>query len=201
MPTGYTAKLMGEGQSFKEFAMLCARAMGACISMKDDPFDKTIPEKFSSSDYYTENLQRAKNQLKKFKKTSSSEIQLWGSSQIEKMLESTTKAYNVSKEEDQRLSDMKKHVLNWNPPTPEHENFKKFMLEQIDVSFNNMSDYYNRELKNIKKLTPNKVFVNQLKTIEGQIKYYNEQMKNETKSIESKNNWISELRNSLEKEV
>ena len=34
MPTGYTYKI-GEGASFKEFVMACARAFGACVEMRD----------------------------------------------------------------------------------------------------------------------------------------------------------------------
>jgi hypothetical protein len=56
MPTGYTAKLMEEGQSFPEFAMRCARNFGALIMMRDESLDVPIPEQFEPSDYYRKKL-------------------------------------------------------------------------------------------------------------------------------------------------
>jgi hypothetical protein len=36
MPTGYTEKLMEKGQTFQQFALLCARNFGALVMMRDD---------------------------------------------------------------------------------------------------------------------------------------------------------------------
>ena len=41
---------MNEGQDFKSFAMTCARAMGACVTIRDEPFDAPIPT-IKPSDY------------------------------------------------------------------------------------------------------------------------------------------------------
>ena len=59
MPTGYTAKLMEQGQTFPEFIMSCARAFGALIMMRDDPANAPIPEKFEPSDYHVRALKKA----------------------------------------------------------------------------------------------------------------------------------------------
>ena len=63
MPTGYTAKLMENGQSFQEFVMFCARAMGVCVMMRDDSLDKPIPEKFEPSDYELKEMAKARTEL------------------------------------------------------------------------------------------------------------------------------------------
>lgn len=41
-------------------------------------------------------------------------------------------------------------IEKWIPPTSEHENVKKFALNQIDISLNtDMREYCNKELKKI----------------------------------------------------
>lgn len=44
MPTGYTNRIQnGEITEFKDFALACARAFGALISMRDDALDAPMP--------------------------------------------------------------------------------------------------------------------------------------------------------------
>lgn len=65
MPSAYTAPVQdGKITEFKDFAILCARAFGACIDMRDDPLDKPIPEAFSPvTKHYDEALATATNKL------------------------------------------------------------------------------------------------------------------------------------------
>ena len=45
MPSGYTEGVAsGKVTEFKEYALLCARAFGACISLRDEPLSLEIPE-------------------------------------------------------------------------------------------------------------------------------------------------------------
>ena len=64
MPSGYTENIYyGKEVTFKDFALGCARAFGACVMQRDDPADvkpKIMPEE----SYHTEKLK----ELKKFKK-------------------------------------------------------------------------------------------------------------------------------------
>ena len=59
MPTGYTSKI-ADGIGFKDFALSCARAFGACIEMRDDPSDKPIPNEFKPNDYHKKRMAAAK---------------------------------------------------------------------------------------------------------------------------------------------
>ena len=65
MPTGYTAWIE-EGATFEEFILGCARAFGACISMRDEPLSKQIPEQFKESSYDKEKVQEYIELLKKY---------------------------------------------------------------------------------------------------------------------------------------
>ena len=69
MPTGYTLDLYDvKDITFEEFALRCARAFGALISMRDEPIDAPIPERFEPSDYHLKELEKAKKRLKEVKK-------------------------------------------------------------------------------------------------------------------------------------
>lgn len=53
MPTGYTACVSdGTVTDLKTFAMRLARGMGACVSMRDEPHDAPLPERFEPSPYH-----------------------------------------------------------------------------------------------------------------------------------------------------
>ena len=56
MPTGYTADIE-KGITFNKFIMDCARAFGACITMRDDPHDKEISDEFEENSYHKEQVE------------------------------------------------------------------------------------------------------------------------------------------------
>lgn len=75
MPSGYTSDIYeGKDISGKDFILKCARAFGATIMMRDEPLDKEIPV-FEPSTYYIEVLEKAKNELEKYKKMSTEEAE------------------------------------------------------------------------------------------------------------------------------
>lgn len=65
MPTGYTADLYdGKDVSFEGFALNCARAFGALVSLRDEP-DAEIPDEFKVDEYYVKKFEEAKEELEK----------------------------------------------------------------------------------------------------------------------------------------
>lgn len=64
MPTGYTASVQdGKITEFRDFAMQCARAFGATITMRDDPSDAPIPEAFEPENYNAKRLIEAQEEI------------------------------------------------------------------------------------------------------------------------------------------
>ena len=75
MTTGYTDAVgKGEITEFKDYALLCARAFGACVSMRDEPLDAEIPEEFKPNDYHEKSLQKARGEDNEFLKKSDDEV-------------------------------------------------------------------------------------------------------------------------------
>lgn len=135
MPTGYTAGVAdGEVTEFADFAMDCARAFGALITMRDDPKGAPIPDEFKPDSYHQGALDKAKERL--------AEVQAWDAATAdEKAMESHLKALATQEslvESDQvkreRYEAMLAKVEAWTPPTPDHDEMKKFMIEQLEGS-------------------------------------------------------------------
>jgi len=132
MPSGYTY-LLQEGKDFKTFAKRCLRAFGAYIHMRDEPSDKP-PEPRKPSSYHLDELNDEIKNLEKFKKFPDSKIRTiikneWGN-EVKRVLEYIEKDKNVRKNYEDALSEANAYI----PPTSEHEDFKKFMIEQIEKS-------------------------------------------------------------------
>src|SRR5688572_14375055 len=106
MPTGYTSTLMEKGQSFPEFTMLCARAFGALIEMRDESLDATIPEKFEPSDYYTDRIAALKAELDTLTSMNASEREAYGQSQKQAVIKSAEQWLEKNLTENNRLQEM-----------------------------------------------------------------------------------------------
>lgn len=146
MPTGYTADVQsGKVTSFREFAANCARAMGANILMRDDPADAPIKD-YEPSTYYKDELERAKADaydLEKMTNEEAARIQARENAERAKHLREAVERHQA---ERARYESMLAKVQAWTPPTPDHENFKAFMIEQLTSSISHdcydPSDYY-----------------------------------------------------------
>jgi hypothetical protein len=84
VPTGYTATLNHGEQTFPDFALHCARAFGALVSLRDESSDTPIPEVIEPSPYELEYLE--KTRVKLFELTELSFSQ-WADRQDEELAE------------------------------------------------------------------------------------------------------------------
>lgn len=134
MPTGYTSKLCDGPQTFEDFAMECARAFGALVTMRDDDTNAPIPEEFTPSVYHENAVAFAKLELARFKAMDDRTAER---DAIKEYDVAVTK-YHEQREENRairdRLGAMRRDVREWVPPTPDHAGMKKFMLEQLDTT-------------------------------------------------------------------
>ena len=74
MPTGYTEDIYnGKDVTFKDFALKCARAFGACVHQREDNIDDPPRLKIADTSYYEEKLKKAKA----FKKPTKAEYNLY----------------------------------------------------------------------------------------------------------------------------
>lgn len=203
MPTGYTSYIKdGKITSGKEFLKLCTRAFGIAVDLKDESLDVPTPNHFEPHPYYE----------KAYKDSLVSREKAY-SMTLEEVKEDIISKYNANKgraekileeykDEDEKYLKVREEVEKWTPPTPEHENLKKFCLEQIDMSLN--TDLYEWYEKDINK---------ELDTSDGAIRKYIDDLKDqedekvnraykkyqaELKRVEEKNLWMKQFLDSLE---
>lgn len=196
MPTGYTAKLMESGQTFQEFIMGCARAFGALVQMRDDPYDTPVPEKFEPSDYHVKRLIESREKLARLKAMTDTERQEFGEAEktadilrIEKWLEKDLA-------ENDRLVAMEEQVKAWQPPTSDHKGLKDFMLQQIEVSRNNV-DYIRESLKSANAKPALAYYIAAVSDASHAINYNTEGNAKEIERAAVRSEWVRQLRLSI----
>jgi len=142
MATGYTADIAND-ISFEKFVMNCARAFGACITMRDDPKDVEIPE-FEPSMYHAERLREAKEELDSIKRMSLTEATHLATEEFKSNLEFNIRAIDNSNTLRKKYLSMLAKVKKWKSPSSEHDNMKKFMCKQVNDSMEHDCDtqYY-----------------------------------------------------------
>jgi len=196
MPTGYTRQIK-DGISFQQFAMSCARAFGACIMMRDDPADKSIPEKFEPSTYNSRELNKAQKELEKINKLSIEEGKREAITEFADEIQRRNRDIEENRKLINQYKDMLQQVEQWQPPTPDHIEFKKFMISQIEgsIKFDGNEDYY---IKNpIKKLTGEDWLARKRKDILWNIAYHAKEYNDEIERTNQRNKWVKDLRDSL----
>jgi hypothetical protein len=170
---GYTADIHKKSESlfevtdtaldalFAEFANKCARAFGACIMQRDD--DPNDPPKLNEpSSYHVERIDEAKGKLESFIRQKSFNRERVVTRWIDESLTALDEHHQHvkqkmnSKKVFDRLIDKAK---NWVAPSPEHEKFKTFLIEQLTMT--NESDniwsisYHTEQIKTSIFANPN----------------------------------------------
>lgn len=135
MPTGYTAEVVdGKITDFPAFVMICARAFGALISMRDEPMDAPIPDEIKPSNYYVRKVEDRSRELGAVQKMTDAEARTAAEADHAKALKSRSDYLARQDAEAARINAMLAQVRAWTPPTPDHTEMKKFMIEQLTIS-------------------------------------------------------------------
>jgi DNA repair exonuclease SbcCD ATPase subunit len=196
MPTGYTAKLVESGQTFEEFVLTCARAFGACIEMRDEPLSKPVPEKFEVNPWHKNQLRAAKAELTRLKKLTATKKKVLGEKQRAQEIKSHEQYIQKQAAENARINQMILKVKAWEPPTPDHQGIKDFMLEQLNMSLGS-SEYSERSLAQAKTRKPLDYYQAALRSAERDIKYHEEKMQEEVTRTDGRSDWVRQLRESI----
>lgn len=126
MPTGYTAKIT-EGQNFRDFVLGCTKAF-----ISYDGIDLTEAD----TNYAQERLDEALMERAKWLPLNTiQKKKLWVKYQEEAM-DAYDKAYEDWVTEERAYILMKDQILDWGVPSPDHQEFVDFMLQQINISRN-----------------------------------------------------------------
>ena len=182
---------MEEGQAFPEFVLLCARAMGATIMMRDEPLDAPIPE-FEPSDYSSKRLAEARAELDRLIAMTGDERLAFGQKKRDEAIERAKRYLEKDATENARLIEMRDQVSAWHPPTPDHVGLKEFMLDQINISMNR-TDYWESEITTAEGSDPGEYYDNSVTRANRDIEYHTKGDREERERTAARNKWVKEL--------
>lgn len=136
MPTGYTYQVCeGKITEFPEFAMSCARAFGALITMREEPASAEIPDEIApDTKYYDDRLAEDMERMGEVQAMSMEDANTAALEAHRSALASRAKYLADKDEEAARLNAMIAKVRAWKPPTSDHVEMKDFMIQQLTVS-------------------------------------------------------------------
>lgn len=200
MPTGYTATICEKTQSFEDFALDCSRAFGALIEIRDEPNGAPIPERFEPSDYAKNKQAEAEARFEQFKKHTPKEQATLGAKLKQDSLESLNDWADRDAMANARIFGMRAKVEAWTPPTADHQQLKTFMLEQLDISLNDLN-YINQQIASEELRAPMEFYKAAYDSAKKDCGYYAQQHAEEVQRTEGRNEWLAQLRASLTSQV
>ena len=195
MPTGYTAKVQ-KGISFEEYALDCARAFGALVTMRDEPSDKEIPEKLIPDDYHLKAKVLLEEELSTLKALTEVEAdKLAFENYITEELRREDRLKELALIEE-RYNVMLSKVESWVAPTKDHDNLKEFMTSQLvdSIDFDCGTSYSDTPTI---RMTGTQYRSEREAELYKEISYHLKSYSEEVKRTDERNKWIEELRNSL----
>ena len=194
MATGYTHPVIeGEITELKDFAMLCARAFGACITMRDESLDTKIPDEFTpSTQYYDDEIETTIVEIDMLSALDPSKYEELAQAAYDESYAEYLKSQEDSKRENAALDLMMEKVKKWTP-SEDLIGLKKFMIEQLDISGNRY------HLTAPKRQTGDEWFKNELEYKCDHLKHCTESRNKEIERTKQRNEWIRKLRTELEK--
>lgn len=145
MPTGYTAFIEdGNITTGKEFLLLCSRAFGIAMEIRDEPLSVPTPTTFEPNGYYKNRYESAVKRLEAERNISFDDAKRRMRSDYNKRVEDAKRIVANMTAINERYAKVRGQVSGWIPPTENHKGIKKFALEQIDMCVNSdkMFAYY-----------------------------------------------------------
>lgn len=194
MPTGYTHEVCeGKVTEFSTFAMICARAFGALIMMRDDPMDTPIPNEMKpDTQYYDNNIANNTERLNEIQAMTLEDCET-AALEAHRQASDYRKKYLADKDaEASRLNSMLAKVRAWGPPTSDHVGIKDFMIEQLTISL--PGDY----APSIPPLLDGATWRQQeIDRLSDTIVYHQKERSKEIDRSSARTKWVNDLRASL----
>lgn len=197
MPTSYTSFVAdNENFTFPEFAMRCAREFGALVSMRGESLDTPVPERFEPDDSCRKEYEEAKAAYAAFIANPPTEEEL--SKEYDEYVtlnkEQYAKTIADQREKRNRYERMLTKVLEWKPPTPDHEGLRRFMIYQLQESIEFDCTEYDLA-------TPDRegyiFFHKDGASLKAELERKARRWREELERTRKRNRWIKDLRDSL----
>lgn len=192
MPTANTKAII-DGADFKEYALICARSFGALIHMRDEPFNApiTLP---AVSDYHSNAISEATELLKFLDSASQKTLEAKAKEEHESDLKYYNESIQEAKDTAAKYNAIQEQAENWECPSVDHEDFKKFMISQIvDSRPWDCKSYAPKP----EMLTGEQWKKKMLEKATKDLAYHATELEKEQKRVQQRTDWILQLQESL----
>lgn len=175
--------------------MICSRAMGALVMMRDEPFDAPIPDRFEPSSYHADKITQIEKDLAWCENMADSEAEREAEKDHAERCATNAKCIQEANDQRALYESMLDKVMAWNAQTADHEGFKKFMVDQITQSmqFDCNTKYY----EDPPKLSGADWRIGKINKAHRDLAYHKENHLSEVQRTEQRNEWLRQLRDSL----
>lgn len=191
MPTGYTAPIEdGTLTDFRTFALRCARAFGATIEQRDEAID-ALPRERKIDTYYRTRVEEALENQKRLNAMTLTEAEHAAQVEYDKSVATREEVKREHALRAGRYATMLAEVEMWEPPTPEHEGLKRFMIEQITESLPRGG------YPKVVKLTAKAWLADRRTRAEEEVERASKAFNDEKERVANANAWIRALYDSL----
>lgn len=195
MPTGYTAPVQsGKVATLNEFAMQCARAFGALITMRDDPLGAPIPDKIEpQTSYHDKALAEAHAALAEMRSLTPEQAEYRA---LKAYDEATASHMAYAREKDEqrgRYEAMLEKVEAWQAPE-EVSGLRSFMLKQLRESIDFDCGHQSPAPE---RLMGEKWRAEMVEKAERDIAYHTKARAEEVDRAADRTRWLTTLRTSL----
>lgn len=193
----------GEDINFYQFITAMARGFSPLAFMEDMPEDALIPESIPDtlSAYYRKSMVEKEQKLAGFLKLSMHDKLAGARGDKRELIAKYEKLVRDAVRVRERISPLLEKVKAWTPPSSMHENFQEYMEKQLmDVLRYDGGEAFKESLVGVYKLTPWEMVKSSEATLRGDVVYYRNCVAEQEEKQRSSVEWVSLLRESLEKE-
>ena len=181
MANGYVHDLISNKYTMEQWALRCARAFGALITMRDEPTDAPIPTEIKPDSYYADRVTKVKADIEALKAMPDS-VLLEQQEQVRKdSLKSTLESKARAGDENATCQAMLEKVQAWEPPTPDHQDLKSFMIKSLTEALSHNSGMYETDIESLSRPTdPSKIASvrrERLASLEHDLAYLREELR------------------------
>jgi len=196
LATGYTDYVRsGKVTTLRAFAMVCARAFGACIAMRDDPMDVEIPSEFKpDTSYHDEAIARATSKLRELPLLSEEECAR--RSRVEFAADAAERAKWAQERADTRkkYEAMLSQVKAWKVPKGV-AGLRKFMIDQLEESIR--FDCHADTITASEPKSGEAWRRGAIRMAKSDLGYHTRERRAEIKRVADRNKWLASLRSSI----
>jgi hypothetical protein len=182
--------------SFETFMLSCAMYTAQCMSLRDNPDVQGRPEMQEVPQRYTDAVVEAQTRLDRCQASDSDAATDHCSWMVERLQEEITHRTEHLKNQIWSLNMLQK-IIQWIPPTPEHETLKKQALQELKANVDRGCPPIDLSMSFQFYLSSRDWWRSQIDEAKNRLAGAQINLANAKKRVDAQNAWVHDLYNSL----